>query len=177
MLCTGRRMPEIWTEQRKFSQEPVFAGTDNCHQGQHIVSPLLDFTKISRGHAARGIVNGKDIFSIRESNRAEQDEKKKERQNMTAANTGLGIDFRDLAANLTGNLVLPQDNAYDETRQLWNQRVDKRPAVLVRCASVEDVIHAVRWTGSHGLPLSVRAGGHDFGGRSLCDGGVVIDCS
>ena len=96
---------------------------------------------------------------------------------MTAANTSLGIDFRGLAASLTGNLVLPQDNAYDETRQLWNQRVDKRPAALVRCASVEDVIHAVRWTASHGLPLSVRAGGHDFGGRSLCDGGVVIDCS
>ena len=119
----------------------------------------------------------RDIVSIRESNRAEQDEKKKERQNMTAANTSLGSDFRDLAAGLTGNLVLPQDNAYDETRQLWNQRVDKRPAVLVCCASVEDVVHAVRWTVSHGLPLSVRAGGHDFGGRSLCDGGVVIDCS
>ena len=96
---------------------------------------------------------------------------------MTAANISTGISFKDLATNLTGNLVLPKDKAYDETRQLWNQRVDKRPAALVRCASVEDVIHAVHWTRSHGLPLSVRGGGHDFGGRSQCDGGVVIDCS
>jgi hypothetical protein len=36
MLYTGRRMPEIWTEQRKFSQETVFAGTDNCHQGEQV---------------------------------------------------------------------------------------------------------------------------------------------
>jgi len=96
---------------------------------------------------------------------------------MTAANTSVSINFKDLAANLTGNLILPKDKAYDEARQLWNQRVDKRPAVLVRCTSVEDVLHAVHWTRSHGLPLSVRGGGHDFGGRSLCDGGVVIDCS
>src|SRR5215467_12829908 len=39
MLYTGRRMPEIWTEQRKFSQEPVFARTDNCHPGQHLIPP------------------------------------------------------------------------------------------------------------------------------------------
>src|SRR5215831_14873672 len=96
---------------------------------------------------------------------------------MTAANTSIGINFKDLAANLAGNLVLPKDESYDETRRLWNQTVDKHPAALVRCASVEDVVHAVRWTRSHGLSLSVRGGGHDFGGRSLCDGGVVIDCS
>ena len=96
---------------------------------------------------------------------------------MAAAKTTIGINFKDLAANLTGNLVLPEDKAYEETRQLWNQRVDKRPAALVRCSCAEDVIHAVNWTRSHGLPLSVRGGGHDFGGRSLCDGGVVIDCS
>ena len=96
---------------------------------------------------------------------------------MTVAKTTIGINFKDLAANLTGNLVLPEDKVYEETRQLWNQRVDKRPAALVRCSSAKDVIHAVHWTRSHGLPLSVRGGGHDFGGRSLCDGGVVIDCS
>jgi FAD/FMN-containing dehydrogenase len=94
-----------------------------------------------------------------------------------SANTTTDIYFKDLAANLTGDLLLPNDEAYDETRQLWNQRVDKRPAALVRSTSVGDVIHAVQWARSQGLPLSVRAGGHDFGGRSLCDGGVVIDCS
>src|SRR5215469_3995348 len=102
---------------------------------------------------------------------------RKGKQNMTAANTSIGINFKDLAANLAGNLFLPKDESYDEARQLWNQTVDKHPAALVRCASVEDVVHAVRWTRSHGLSLSVRGGGHDFGGRSLCDGGVVIDCS
>jgi FAD/FMN-containing dehydrogenase len=62
-------------------------------------------------------------------------------------------------------------------RRLWNGKVDKHPAALARCANVQDVVHTVRWARSQGLALSVRGGGHDFAGRALCDGGVVIDCS
>jgi FAD/FMN-containing dehydrogenase len=85
--------------------------------------------------------------------------------------------FNELASQLTGHLVLPEDAAYDQARRLWNGRVDKRPAALARCANAQDVVHTVRWARSHGLPLSVRGGGHDFAGRALCDDGVVIDCS
>jgi FAD/FMN-containing dehydrogenase len=83
---------------------------------------------------------------------------------MTAAHTSISGNFKDLAVKLTGSVVLPHYRDYDETRQLWNQRVDKRPAVLVRCASVQDIVHAVRWARSNRLALSVRAGGHDFAG-------------
>ncbi|MGL4621803.1 MAG: FAD-binding oxidoreductase [Chroococcidiopsis sp.] len=84
--------------------------------------------------------------------------------------------FNDLAALLTGQLFLPEDAAYEQVRQLWNGRVKTRPAAIARCLSVQDVIHTVRWTRSHGLPLSVRGGGHDFAGRALSEG-VAIDLS
>jgi FAD/FMN-containing dehydrogenase len=85
--------------------------------------------------------------------------------------------FKDLAARLTGQIVLPQDAAYEAARQLWNGEVRTRPAAIVRCATAQDVVHTVRWARSHGLPLAVRGGGHDFAGRALCADGIVIDCS
>jgi FAD/FMN-containing dehydrogenase len=85
--------------------------------------------------------------------------------------------FNDLAASLTGQFLLPDDTAYEQARQLWNGKVKTRPAAIVRCLTVQDVIHAVRWTRSHGLALSVRGAGHDFAGRSLVEKGVAIDCS
>jgi hypothetical protein len=85
--------------------------------------------------------------------------------------------FQDLASRLTGQLVLPTDTSYELVRQVWNRQVHTRPVAIVRCANTEDVMHTVRWARSRGLALSVRGGGHDCAGRSLCDGGVVIDCS
>ncbi len=85
--------------------------------------------------------------------------------------------FKNLAAHLTGHLVLPEDTTYERVRQLWNGEVKTRPAAIVRCANAQDVVHTVRWARSHGLALSVRGGGHDFAGRALCEDGVVIDCA
>jgi FAD/FMN-containing dehydrogenase len=85
--------------------------------------------------------------------------------------------FKELAARLTGQLVLPQDATYEQVRQLWNGGVRTRPAAIVRCADAQDVVHTVRWARSHGLALSIRGGGHDYAGRALCEGGVVIDCA
>jgi FAD/FMN-containing dehydrogenase len=86
--------------------------------------------------------------------------------------------FNDLAALLTGGqLLLPEDAAYEPARQLWNGKVKPRPAAIARCLSVQDVIHTVRWIRTHGLPLSVRVAGHDIFGRSLPEDGVVIDLS
>nr|MDZ8003366.1 FAD-binding oxidoreductase [Nostoc sp. DedSLP05]MDZ8100880.1 FAD-binding oxidoreductase [Nostoc sp. DedSLP01] len=85
--------------------------------------------------------------------------------------------FNDLAALLTGQLVLHEDAGYEQVRQLWNGRVKTQPAAIARCLTVEDVIHTVRWTRAHGLPLSVRGGGHDFAGRALAQNGIAIDLS
>jgi FAD/FMN-containing dehydrogenase len=87
------------------------------------------------------------------------------------------VSFNDLAALLTGQLVLPEDADYEPVRQLWNGKVKTRPAAIARCLNVQDVIHTVRWARSHGLALSVRGAGNDFAGRSLCENGVVIDLS
>jgi FAD/FMN-containing dehydrogenase len=85
--------------------------------------------------------------------------------------------FNDLAAPLTGERLLPENAAYERVRPLWNGKVKTQPAAIVRCLTVQDVIHTVRWTRAHGLPLSVRGGGHDFAGRALVENGVTIDLS
>jgi FAD binding domain len=85
--------------------------------------------------------------------------------------------FKDLTALLTGKLLLPDDAAYEQVRHLWNGNVKTQPDAIVRCLTVQDVIHTVRWTRAHGLPLSVRDGGHDFAGRALSENGVTIDLS
>ena len=85
--------------------------------------------------------------------------------------------FKDLTALLTGELLLPNNAAYEQVRHIWNGKVKTQPAAIVRCLTVQDVIHTVRWTRTHGLPLSVRGGGHDFAGRALVENGVVIDLS
>ena len=84
---------------------------------------------------------------------------------------------KDLASLPTGDIILPESSDYDQVRQLWNGKVNKRPAALARCADAQDVVHTVRWARAHGVALAVRGGGHDFAGRALCDNGIVIDCS
>ncbi len=98
-------------------------------------------------------------------------------KHMTIRHRNTKASFKNLAALLTGQLILPEDDAYEQARQLWNRKVTTRPAAIVRCADVQDVIHTVRWVREHGLVLSVKAGGHDYAGRALCEDGVVIDCS
>jgi FAD/FMN-containing dehydrogenase len=85
--------------------------------------------------------------------------------------------FNDLTALLTGQLLLPEDTAYEQVHQLWNGKVKTRPAAIARCLSVQDVIHTIRWIRAQGLPLSVRGAGHEIFGRSLRENGVVIDLS
>jgi hypothetical protein len=70
---------------------------------------------------------------------------------------------------------LPGDLGYNSARKIWNPRYDKHPAMIVRCASTEDVARSVEFTRKHDLAVSVRAGGHDQAGFSTNNGGMVID--
>jgi FAD/FMN-containing dehydrogenase len=79
-----------------------------------------------------------------------------------------------LAAEVRGAVIEPADAAYDEARALYNAMIDKRPALIVRCA---DVISAVRFGRAQGLELAVRGGGHNGAGLGSVDGGLVIDLS
>jgi FAD/FMN-containing dehydrogenase len=85
--------------------------------------------------------------------------------------------IQGLRADLRGALILPGDAAYDEARRVWNGMVDRRPALIVRCAGAADVLNAVRFGREHDLLTSVRGGGHNIAGKSVCDGGFMIDLS
>jgi FAD/FMN-containing dehydrogenase len=83
----------------------------------------------------------------------------------------------DLRAGLRGTLLLPGDDAYDATRVIWNGMIDRRPAFIVRCHGVADIILSVQFARRHGLLVAVRASGHNVAGYAVCDGGVMIDRS
>jgi FAD/FMN-containing dehydrogenase len=93
---------------------------------------------------------------------------------MTAIKSG---NLEALAASFSGELVRPEDAAYDAARQVWNGHVQRRPSLIARCRGVADVIAAVRFCREHGLPASVRGGAHAVAGHAVCEGGVVIDLS
>lgn len=85
--------------------------------------------------------------------------------------------FDTFKASLRGTLFEPADPGYEEARKIWNATVDRKPALIVRCAGVADVIAALRFAGETGLPLAVRGGGHNIAGTAVCDNGLVIDLS
>ncbi len=82
-----------------------------------------------------------------------------------------------LKESFRGEILLPSDGAYDSARKIWNAMIDKRPAVIARCATTSDVVRAVNFARESGLLLAVRGGGHNIAGNALCDDGLVIDLS
>jgi FAD/FMN-containing dehydrogenase len=78
---------------------------------------------------------------------------------------------------ITGNLILPGDPDYELARQIWNGMIDRKPALIVRCKSVGDVVASVRFARENEILLSIRGGGHNIAGNALCDDGLVIDLS
>src|SRR5712691_9060508 len=84
---------------------------------------------------------------------------------------------QELGTEFEGELVGPEDSAYDEARALFNAMIDKRPAVIARCASPKDVARVIAFARAHDLPLAVRGGGHNGGGLGSVDDGVVADLS
>jgi len=79
------------------------------------------------------------------------------------------------ADSLRGTVLTAADADYDEMRGVFNEMIDRRPLVIVRCAGAADVIRAVEFARTNELPLAVRSGGHGVTGSSVCDDGVVID--
>ena len=80
-----------------------------------------------------------------------------------------------LRAAFGGQVVTPEDAGYAEHRKVWNGSIDRRPALIARCAGVSDVRTAVRFARERNLLVAVRSGGHSFPGLSVCDGGMVVD--
>jgi FAD/FMN-containing dehydrogenase len=87
------------------------------------------------------------------------------------------ISLGDLRGRFRGALLRPAEEGYDEARRIWNGVIDRRPALIARCAGADDVEQALRFARERQLPVSVRGGGHSVVGSSVCDGGVMIDLS
>src|SRR5438874_5939372 len=87
------------------------------------------------------------------------------------------IQIEQLRSSVRGAIVGPDDEAYEAARMVYNRMIDKRPALIVRCVDVADVIAAVDYARTNNVLTAIRGGGHNGGGLGTCDGGLVIDLS
>ena len=88
-----------------------------------------------------------------------------------------GAAVQELADSLRGNLLLAGDGGYDHARAIWNGMIDKRPALIAQCEGAADVSQAMTFARERNLLVSVRGGGHSISGKSVCEGGLMIDLS
>ncbi|HEY7493975.1 MAG TPA: FAD-dependent oxidoreductase, partial [Candidatus Tectomicrobia bacterium] len=98
----------------------------------------------------------------------------------TTSGTEIGLTataIEQFKGSLRGELLCPGDDHYDSARAIHNGMIDRRPALIVRCAGVADVMAAVTFARSHNLVVAVRGGGHGVPGFAVCDGGLMIDLS
>jgi FAD/FMN-containing dehydrogenase len=83
----------------------------------------------------------------------------------------------ELKGGFQGEILLPGNAAYDAARSVWNAMIDKRPAVIARCATTADVVRGVNFARDNRQVLAIRGGGHNIAGSAVCDGGIVVDLS
>jgi FAD/FMN-containing dehydrogenase len=86
-------------------------------------------------------------------------------------------NFSGLRERLAGRVVLPGQEEYDATRQVWNVSHDHRPALIAQPVSAADVQVALRFAGDRGMPVCVRGGGHNHAGYAVADGALMLDLS
>lgn len=85
--------------------------------------------------------------------------------------------IEELRNNTQGQVILPQDNSYDEARTIYNAMIDKRPRIILKCKDKEDIVQAVNIAQENNLEVSIRSGGHNGAGLSMVNDGLVIDLS
>jgi len=85
--------------------------------------------------------------------------------------------FQTLEKQVGDRLILPNHENFDEARKVWNSAIDRKPGVIVRCETEEDVKAGVVFAHENNLTVSVKAGGHHLGGLAVGDDSVLIDLS
>ena len=91
-----------------------------------------------------------------------------------SSTTAAATAARQELGRFDGTLIGPEDSGYDEARSLFNAMIDKRPALIARCADATDVATAVRFAAETGMAFSVRGGGHNVAGTALVDDGIHL---
>ena len=86
-------------------------------------------------------------------------------------------EVKDFRSSLHGETLLPDDAGYEGARRIWNAMINKRPAIIARCSGPADVVNSVNFASEKNLLISVRGGGHNFPGNSVCNDGLMIDLS
>jgi FAD/FMN-containing dehydrogenase len=84
---------------------------------------------------------------------------------------------KELQDSLRGDLLLKGDVGYDNARAVWNAMIDKHPALIARCEGAMDVVNSINFARDNHLRVAVRGGGHSISGKSVCEGGLMIDMS
>jgi FAD/FMN-containing dehydrogenase len=84
-----------------------------------------------------------------------------------------GIDYDALPQSLETQAVEPGDRDYAKVRSTYIRAGE--PGLVLRPASVDDVVDALAFAREQDVPLAIRSGGHGISGRSTNDGGIVID--
>src|SRR5215469_6261618 len=85
--------------------------------------------------------------------------------------------IRGLRAAMDGPVLTPSDSGFDDRRRVWNKLIDRRPSVIARCASAQDVAAAIGFAREQHLVAAVRGGAHAPSGTAVCDDGLMIDLS
>jgi FAD/FMN-containing dehydrogenase len=85
--------------------------------------------------------------------------------------------LRDLRSAVRGQVLRPGDDGHEAARRIFNAMIDRRPALIVRCAEAADVSACVGFARTHALDVSVKGGGHNVSGKAVCEGGLMIDLS
>jgi len=85
--------------------------------------------------------------------------------------------LQQIRGRFAGELIAPGDPAFETARRVWNGMIDRRPALIARCAGEGDVREALAYARAQRLPIAVRGGAHNVAGNATVDGGVVVDLS
>ena len=84
---------------------------------------------------------------------------------------------KDLAKKVQGEILTADSPGFDKVRVVWNAMIDRKPALIARCKSADDVVACVKFATQHDLLVAVRGGGHNIAGNAVCEGGLLIDLS
>jgi FAD/FMN-containing dehydrogenase len=87
------------------------------------------------------------------------------------------LEISSFKKKFSGQLLTKDDKDYNEVRSIWNGMINKHPALIARCKNSTDVSLAVKFARNHNLLTSIRGGGHNVAGNSVCEGGMMIDLS